>query len=72
MIAHPDCVMGLGDGGAHVGIISDASYPTYLLSPLGPRPQDMAASIFPIWSSARPRTPPAPWGFWIAACSRPA
>jgi N-acyl-D-aspartate/D-glutamate deacylase len=32
MIAHPDCVMGLGDGGAHVGIISDASYATYLLT----------------------------------------
>ncbi len=35
MIAHPDCVMGLGDGGAHVGIISDAGYPTYLLSHWG-------------------------------------
>jgi N-acyl-D-aspartate/D-glutamate deacylase len=31
MIAHPDTVMGLGDGGAHVGIISDASFATYLL-----------------------------------------
>jgi N-acyl-D-aspartate/D-glutamate deacylase len=35
MIAHPDCVMGLGDGGAHVGIISDASYTTYLLTHWG-------------------------------------
>lgn len=35
MIAHPDCVMGLGDGGAHVGIISDASYPTFLLTHWG-------------------------------------
>ena len=35
MIAHPDCVMGLGDGGAHVGIISDGSYPTYLLAHWG-------------------------------------
>jgi|HubBroStandDraft_6_1064221.scaffolds.fasta_scaffold47737_2 N-acyl-D-aspartate/D-glutamate deacylase len=35
MIAHADCVMGLGDGGAHVGIISDASYPTYLLTHWG-------------------------------------
>ena len=35
MIAHRDCVMGLGDGGAHVGIISDGSYPTYLLSHWG-------------------------------------
>ncbi|HEY2068216.1 MAG TPA: amidohydrolase family protein [Rhizomicrobium sp.] len=32
MIASPDTVMGLGDGGAHVGIISDASYTTYLLT----------------------------------------
>jgi len=29
---HPDTVFGLGDGGAHVGIISDASFPTYALS----------------------------------------
>ena len=35
MIAHKDCVMGLGDGGAHVGIISDASYATYLLTHWG-------------------------------------
>lgn len=35
MIAHPDCVMGLGDGGAHVGIISDASFVTYLLTHWG-------------------------------------
>jgi N-acyl-D-aspartate/D-glutamate deacylase len=35
MIAHPDCLMGLGDGGAHVGIISDGSYPTYLLTHWG-------------------------------------
>ena len=35
MIAHPDCVQGLGDGGAHVGIISDASFATYLLSHWG-------------------------------------
>ncbi|MGH6872153.1 MAG: N-acyl-D-amino-acid deacylase family protein [Rhizomicrobium sp.] len=35
MIASPDTVMGLGDGGAHVGIISDGSYPTYLLSHWG-------------------------------------
>ncbi|HUJ03693.1 MAG TPA: amidohydrolase family protein [Rhizomicrobium sp.] len=35
MIAHSDTVMGLGDGGAHVGIISDGSYPTYLLAHWG-------------------------------------
>lgn len=32
MLAHPDTVFGLGDGGAHVGLISDASFPTYFLS----------------------------------------
>jgi N-acyl-D-aspartate/D-glutamate deacylase len=32
MMVHPDTVFGLGDGGAHVGIITDASFPTYALS----------------------------------------
>jgi N-acyl-D-aspartate/D-glutamate deacylase len=32
MLAHPDTVLGLGDGGAHVGIIADASFPTYALT----------------------------------------
>ncbi len=32
MLAHPDTILGLGDGGAHVGLISDASFPTYALS----------------------------------------
>jgi len=31
MIADPNTIMGLGDGGAHVGLIADASFPTYLL-----------------------------------------
>ena len=31
MIGAANTVMGLGDGGAHVGLIADASYPTYLL-----------------------------------------
>jgi N-acyl-D-aspartate/D-glutamate deacylase len=35
MILHKDTVMGLGDGGAHVGTICDASYTTYLLSHWG-------------------------------------
>lgn len=35
MIANPDCIMGLGDGGAHVGLISDASFATYLLTHWG-------------------------------------
>lgn len=31
MLTHPDCVPGLGDGGAHYGAICDASYSTFLL-----------------------------------------
>jgi N-acyl-D-aspartate/D-glutamate deacylase len=45
MIAHKDCVMGLGDGGAHVGIISDASFVTYLLTHWG---RDRATGRFDI------------------------
>jgi len=45
MIAHKDCVMGLGDGGAHVGTISDASYATYLLAHWG---RDRAKGRFDI------------------------
>ncbi len=32
MMLHEHTVLGLGDGGAHYGMISDASYPTFLLS----------------------------------------
>jgi N-acyl-D-aspartate/D-glutamate deacylase len=32
LLAHPYAVPGLGDGGAHVGIICDASFPTTLLT----------------------------------------
>jgi N-acyl-D-aspartate/D-glutamate deacylase len=32
MISHPNTLLGLGDGGAHVGIILDASFPTFLLT----------------------------------------
>lgn len=35
MIGAANTIMGLGDGGAHVGLISDASFPTYLLSHWG-------------------------------------
>ncbi len=35
MLAHPLTVPGLGDGGAHVSIISDASFPTTLLTHWG-------------------------------------
>lgn len=32
MLTHPDAIPGLSDGGAHVGTICDASFPTYLLT----------------------------------------
>ena len=35
MLAHPNAVPGLSDGGAHVGTISDASFPTTLLAHWG-------------------------------------
>ena len=35
MLAHPNTVVGLGDGGAHVGTICDASFPTTLLDAAG-------------------------------------
>ncbi|WP_439814179.1 N-acyl-D-amino-acid deacylase family protein [Zavarzinia sp. CC-PAN008] len=45
MMAHKDTLPGLGDGGAHVGIISDASFTTYALSHWG---RDRAEGRFPI------------------------
>ncbi|MDB5830126.1 MAG: amidohydrolase [Variovorax sp.] len=32
MMEDPNTVIGLGDGGAHVGMISDASFPTFLMT----------------------------------------
>ncbi len=32
LLVHPASVLGLGDGGAHVDLICDAGYPTFLLS----------------------------------------
>ena len=53
MIAHKDCVMGLGDGGAHVGIISDASFATYLLTHWG---RDRAKGRFDLGYLVRRQT----------------
>ncbi len=32
MLSHPDSIVGLADGGAHCGLICDASTPTYMLT----------------------------------------
>ena len=45
MIASPLTLPGLGDGGAHVSFISDASFPTYLLAHWG---RDRASGRFPV------------------------
>ena len=45
MIASDRTLQGLGDGGAHVSFISDASFPTYLLAHWG---RDRAQGRFPL------------------------
>ena len=44
LMSHPDSVLGLGDGGAHVDIICDAGYPSFVLVVLGTRPRPAARS----------------------------
>ena len=41
----PGPSLGLGDGGAHCGMICDASLPTYMPHPLGPRPHPGPAAV---------------------------
>ena len=45
MLASPNTLVGLGDGGAHVGFIADSSYSTYLLAHWG---RDRPQGRFPI------------------------
>jgi N-acyl-D-aspartate/D-glutamate deacylase len=45
MLAHPNAVPGLSDGGAHVGTICDVSFPTFLLSHWG---RDRSRGTFPV------------------------
>lgn len=53
MIAADNTIMGLGDGGAHVGLISDASFTTYLLSHWG---RDRARGKFDLSTLVRRQT----------------
>jgi N-acyl-D-aspartate/D-glutamate deacylase len=53
MIGAVNTVMGLGDGGAHVGIIADASFPTYLLTHWG---RDRAHGRFDIATLVKRQT----------------
>lgn len=50
MMRDPNTVMGLGDGGAHVGLISDASFTTYLLAHWG---RDRPQGRFPVETLVR-------------------
>ncbi len=51
LLVHPQTVLGLGDGGAHVDLICDAGYPSFLLSywvrerPRGTMPLETAVKI---------------------------
>jgi N-acyl-D-aspartate/D-glutamate deacylase len=45
MLNHPNAMIGLGDGGAHVGFITDAGFPTYLLTHWG---RDRASGRQPV------------------------
>ena len=55
MVEHPQTLMGLGDGGAHVGIICDASSTTHMLS---------------YWTRDRTRGPKLPLAFAVKRLTR--
>ncbi|MBL7489677.1 amidohydrolase family protein [Frankia sp. AgB1.9] len=52
LLAHPHTIPGLGDGGAHVGTISDGSFPTTLLAHWG-RDRDRGPRFELPWLVAR-------------------
>jgi N-acyl-D-aspartate/D-glutamate deacylase len=53
MLSYPHVLPGLGDGGAHVGYITDASFPTYLLMWWG---RDRAEGRMPLEDLVRRQT----------------
>ena len=53
MLSHRNAIVGLSDGGAHVGFISDGSFPTYLLTYWG---RDRAHGRFPLAELIRRQT----------------
>lgn len=69
LMSHPDSVLGLGDGGAHVDIICDAGYPSFFLAywardrTRGTIPLERAIEIFT-------REPATLFGLDAAVCSR--
>jgi N-acyl-D-aspartate/D-glutamate deacylase len=53
MLGHKNAIVGLSDGGAHVGFISDGSFPTYLLSYWG---RDRSHGRLPVAELVRRQT----------------
>ena len=53
MLSHRNTIVGLSDGGAHVGFISDGSFPTFLLTYWG---RDRATGRFPLAELIRRQT----------------
>jgi N-acyl-D-aspartate/D-glutamate deacylase len=49
-LRHPNAIAGLSDGGAHVGFISDGSFPTFLLSYWA---RDAKEAVFPVQEMVR-------------------
>ena len=49
-LRHPNAIAGLSDGGAHVGFISDGSFPTFLLSYWA---RDAKEAVFPVQEMIR-------------------
>ena len=68
MLAHPHTVPGLSDGGAHVGTICDASFPTTFLVATGVATATRAGSTSPTSCASTPRTPRRPSACSTAAC----
>ena len=73
MMTHPATVLGLSDGGAHCGLICDASMPDLPAHALGPRPHARrAAAARAGGRTCRPVAPPRPTASTTAARSSPA
>ena len=53
LLRHPNTIVGLSDGGAHVGFISDGSFPTFLLSYWG---RDRREGTLPLAELVRRQT----------------
>jgi N-acyl-D-aspartate/D-glutamate deacylase len=53
LLRHPNAIVGLSDGGAHVGFISDGSFPTFLLTHWG---RDRGEGTFPVEELVRRQT----------------